>query len=85
MSVVSVFIVYLMHVAVYASNGCGYYVANPTRLIIFIHNRGGRKSYLRQPVIDRLSPQSSQAKDGRATDSCFALIGAHQCTIHILH
>ena len=26
-------------------------------------------------------PQSSQTKDGRATDSCFALIGAHQCGV----
>ena len=31
-----------------------------------------------QPVI--ASPQSS-SKDGRATDSCFALIGAHQCGV----
>ena len=26
-------------------------------------------------------PQSSQTKDGRATDSCFALVGAHQCGV----
>ena len=29
------------------------------------------------------SPQSS-SKDGRATDSCFALIGAHQCGVLML-
>ena len=26
-------------------------------------------------------PQSSQTKDGRATDSCFTLLGAHQCGV----
>ena len=40
--------------------------------------RGVRSRIERQPVIT--SPQSSK-KDGRATDSCFALMGAHQCGI----
>ena len=39
---------------------------------------GGTKPYLWQPVI--ASP-SHPTKDGRATDSCFTLIGAHQCGV----
>ena len=39
---------------------------------------GARSPIEWQPVI--ASPQSS-SKDGRATDSCFALIGAHQCGV----
>ena len=40
---------------------------------------GGTRSPIEwQPVI--ASPQSSN-KDGRATDSCFTLIGAHQCGV----
>ena len=38
---------------------------------------GDTKSYLRQPVI---APQST-IKIKEPTDSCFALIGAHQCGI----
>ena len=38
----------------------------------------GPKSYFQQPVI--ASPVIQQ-KGWRATDSCFALIGAHQCGV----
>ena len=41
---------------------------------------GGPKSYLWQPVIMITFPVVQQT-DGRATDSCFSLIGPRQCGI----
>ena len=54
----------------------GYY-ANLTRSVKLKLWPGGPMSYLWQSVITSSHP----TKDGRATDSCFTLIGAHQCGI----
>ena len=54
-----------MHTMYYSRDTFGYPVASAQQSCL-------------QPVI--ASPQSS-SKDGRATDSCFALIGAHECDV----
>ena len=55
----------------------GFY-ANLTRSVKLIPWPGGHE-VLFAATSDRLP--SHPTKDGRATDSCFALIGAHQCGI----
>ena len=55
----------------------GFY-ANLTRSVKLIPWPGGHE-VLFAATSDRLP--NHPTKDGRATDSCFALIGAHQCGV----
>ena len=78
----------------------GYY-ANLTRSVKLIPWPGRPKSYLWQPVISKTETMargtevpfaatsdhlpSHPTKDGRATDSCFALIAAHPCGVLMIN
>ena len=58
-----------------------YYRDTASSTVNSVKQAGGQSVHPIEPgTRDRL-PQSSETKDGRATDSCFALVGAHQCGI----
>ena len=59
----------------------GYYV-DLTRLIRLIHGQV-METHLWQPLIASVVTQ--ETNDGRATDSCFALIWANQCGVLMIN
>ena len=53
----------------------------PTTPVLVSQLVGGEQSPIELETSDRHPQLQSSNKDGRATDSCFTLIGAHQCGV----